>query len=389
MDFNLKLYDCGITHNGTFHADDVLSTCLLMLLNSNFKYSRQSDIPNQYNGIVYDVGGGKYDHHGDVKRRNNGKTYAAFGLLWKDYGSCFMDQDKADLFDEVFISEIDRCDTSSNTNLLTSSIEYFNPTWNSHISSDEAFQKAVKVFLPILDGLIAHFKNSTFIPRYCKTLNTDIMIAMENINRHYYHNKNLIHYDNPNVAWNLYYKTIFLNDDNDLFYNTFLNQVNKVYGKYKTSPFILAMSFIQRRKRIEILEEIILERIYSINALTPAKEECERIYRNSKRKDLLIFDKYIPNTSISLNHEEVKGIIFPSERGVNVLLLEMNDKEKIKKGIDPKQGCRRMYFPEILRGKDRSELETFSKGLFFVHPSGHIAACENLEDAIQFYNKIC
>lgn len=385
----IQIYNNGITHNGTFHADDVLSTCLLMLLNPDFKYNRQNDIPEQYNGIVYDVGGGKYDHHGEIKKRENGKTYAAFGLLWNDYGTVFMDKNNADLFDDVFVSEIDKCDTSANTNLLTSSIEYFNPNWNSDTSSDEAFSKAVNTFYPILKSLIEHFKHSTFIPRFCKTMNTDILIALDNIDRKYYNNENWIHYDNINNAWNLYYKKILMVEDNDMFVNTFTSQVNKTYGKYKTSPFVLGLSVLQRRKRIEILEDIIIERINSINSLVPARIECERIYQESSRKDLLIFDRYIPNSSISLNHEDVKGIIFPTERGVNVLLLEMNEREKLRKGIEPKKGCRRMYFPEELRGKDKSELEAFSKGLFFVHPSGHIAGCENLDDAIRFFNKIC
>lgn len=385
----IQIYNNGITHNGTFHADDVLSTCLLMLLNPDFKYSRQNDIPKQYNGIVYDVGGGKYDHHGEIKKRENGKTYAAFGLLWNDYGTVFMDKNNADLFDDAFVSEIDKCDTSANTNLLTSSIEYFNPNWNSDTSSDEAFSKAVNTFYPILKNLIEHFKHSTFIPRFCKTMNTDILIALDNIDRKYYNNENWIHYDNINNAWNLYYKKILMVEDNDMFVNTFTSQVNKTYGKYKTSPFVLGLSVLQRRKRIEILEDIIIERINSINSLVPARIECERIYQESSRKDLLIFDRYIPNSSISLNHEDVKGIIFPTERGVNVLLLEMNEREKLRKGIEPKKGCRRMYFPEELRGKDKSELEAFSKGLFFVHPSGHIAGCENLDDAIRFFNKIC
>ena len=179
-----------------------------------------------------------------------------------------------------------------------------------------------------------------------------------------------------------------MDEDNDMFVNTFTSQVNKTYGKYKTSPFILGLSVLQRRKRIEILESIIIERINSINSLVPARVECERIYQESLRKDLLVFDRAIANASLSSSHEEVKRIIAPSERGVNVLLLEMSEREKIKNGIDPKKGCRRSYFPEELRGKAREELETFSKGLFFVHPSGHIACCENLDDAIHFFNKI-
>lgn len=384
-----KIYNEGITHNGTFHADDVLSTCLLMLLNPGFSYKRLSEIPENYAGIVYDIGGGTYDHHGEIKKRENGKVYAAFGLLWKEYGTYFMDRNNADLFDDVFITEIDRCDTSSNTNLLSSSIEFFNPNWNSIKDQDKAFLSAVNVFLPVLEELIKHFKTSTFIPRFCKTMNIDILIALENINRKEYHNKNLIHYDNATEAWNLYYKDIFMDENNLLFTNTFIAQVNKTYGKYKTSPFVLSLSLLPRRIRIEILERIIVERIDSINALLPARKECERIYNESVRKDVLIFNKYIPNVSISANHEDVKGIIFPSDRnGYNILLIEMNEKEKLRAELDPKISHRRMYFPEELRGRTKEELAAYSQGLIFIHPSGFIATCDRLENAVDFFNRI-
>ena len=386
---HLKIYNEGVTHNGTFHADDVLSTCLLILLNPKFSYKRLNEVPASYSGIAYDIGGGKYDHHMEVKKRNNGKLYAAFGLIWKDYGSYFMKQENAELFDDVFVSEIDKCDTSSNTNLLSSSIEYFNPKWNSKIKSDVAFDYAVQTFLPILKGLIEHFKNSTFIPRFCKTLNPDIMIALENINEKQYCNKNRIYYDKVSDAWNLYYKNIFINDDNRLFEDTFISQVNKTYGKYKTSPFILGMSFIQRRKRIEILEEIILERIQSINSLLPARKECERIYKSSNRKDLLIFDRYLPYTSLSTDHDDVKGVVFPSERGgYSVLCIDMNEEEKQRIGLDLKARYKRVYFPVEIRGREKALLNKFSNGLIFVHPSGFIASCNELQDAINFFDKI-
>lgn len=383
-----KLKYGGITHNGTFHADDVLSTCLLKLLNSDFTYTRTSNIPKDFKGIVYDVGGGEYDHHTEIKKRSNGKNFAAFGLLWKDFSSYFMDRENAELFDEVFVSEIDRCDTTSNSNLLSSSIEYFNPKWNSETESDAAFDYAVKAFLPLLESIINHFKQSTFIPRYCRTLQEDIVFAFENISKKYNHRKSVARYSNSIEAWKNVYQDMFQNEENELFITTFLGQISKTYGKYKTSPIVLGLSLMPRKKKIFLLEDIIENRIESINALVPAAEECRRTYNNSDIKELLIFEKYVPNNYLTQNCNNVKAIVFPSERGgYNILALDMNEKEKISNGINKNTNVKRFYFPEEIRGQDVYSLGQYSKGLLFVHQSGFLATCETLEDCMAFFNK--
>ena len=43
--------------------------------------------PDDFDGIVYDVGGGMFDHHSEPREcRPNGVPYAAFGLLWRVVG---------------------------------------------------------------------------------------------------------------------------------------------------------------------------------------------------------------------------------------------------------------------------------------------------------------
>lgn len=384
----------GMIHNGTFHADDIFATCLIKELNPDFKCERVADVPETFTGLAYDVGNGRYDHHNEIKKRENGKTYAAFGLLWKDLGSYFMNEENAKLFDDVFVSEIDRCDTSGNTNLLSSVIGTFNPDWSSDLDADELFEKTRKLFQPVIHALIEHFKNSTFVPRFCKTMNEDICIALQNMNRDSSKDKMdlqeaLEKLHNPIYAWNSYYSKNLLVEENDLFIKSFLIQTNKTYGPYKTSPFVLGLSLISRRQRISLLEKIIEVKINSINSLIPAKEICNKIYNASERKDVLVFDRYIPTTELTTNHPDVKAVIFPTERGgYNILALEMSQEEKIKKGYDSKKNYKRFYFPEILRGKEIDELLKFSPGLIFVHPSGYIATCKTKENAINFFNKI-
>lgn len=78
----------AFTHSGKFHADDVFSSALLLYLNPEITITRGSKVPEGYDGIVFDIGRGEYDHHQkDSRIRENGVPYAAFGLLWERLGA--------------------------------------------------------------------------------------------------------------------------------------------------------------------------------------------------------------------------------------------------------------------------------------------------------------
>ena len=58
-------------------------------------------MPEDFDGLVYDIGFGKYDHHQENRRvRKNGVPYAAFGLLWEEFGSEILGEKEAQKFDE-------------------------------------------------------------------------------------------------------------------------------------------------------------------------------------------------------------------------------------------------------------------------------------------------
>ena len=83
-----KMPNEAITHNGRFHTDDVFSAALLKILNPQINIERKNSVPEGYSGLVFDLGGGEFDHHGSRSRfRKNGVQYASFGLLWREYGS--------------------------------------------------------------------------------------------------------------------------------------------------------------------------------------------------------------------------------------------------------------------------------------------------------------
>jgi len=95
MSFFTKKKIC-VTHNGSFHADDLFATATLSILNNgNIKIVRTRDPKIIAKGdYVYDVGGENipeknlFDHHqkGGGGKRENGVPYAAFGLVWKKFG---------------------------------------------------------------------------------------------------------------------------------------------------------------------------------------------------------------------------------------------------------------------------------------------------------------
>lgn len=67
----------AFTHSGKFHADDVFSAALLLYLNPEITIIRGNKVPDDYKGLVFDIGRGQYDHHQkDSRVRENGVPYA-------------------------------------------------------------------------------------------------------------------------------------------------------------------------------------------------------------------------------------------------------------------------------------------------------------------------
>ncbi len=141
----------ALTHAGKFHADDVFSTALLKLLRPDIAVRRSFTIPDNFDGLVYDIGGGAYDHHQeDAPVRENKVPYAAFGLLWREYGGQVMERGDAALaaeeaqdFDEKFVQPLDEDDNKGTGNAVAGLISAFNPSWDSEESFDACFERAV------------------------------------------------------------------------------------------------------------------------------------------------------------------------------------------------------------------------------------------------------
>lgn len=160
MKQNAPVAHRGFTHAGVFHADDVFATALLKIKYPDIVIERGTEVPENYDGIVYDIGRGKYDHHQAEHRvRENGVPYAAFGLLWEEYGPELVGEEMAKAFDEEFIQHIDLSDNTGKAEAVCSMIAGYNSFWNEESNQDEQFNKAVKVAKEMLERLIDNLKS--------------------------------------------------------------------------------------------------------------------------------------------------------------------------------------------------------------------------------------
>lgn len=187
----------AVTHSGTFHADEVFATVILSKVVDNLIISRVSEVKDNIdNKIIYDIGGGKFDHHqlGGNGKREDGTLYASCGLIWKEYGKLFLEKNNYENIDELFdmidkdlIEYIDAddngdfptIDTNYNFVHLSKLISEFNKKWNEDIDNDINFLKAVNfadiVFENKLKSIISKFDAKVIIENAIEDSKDSIM----------------------------------------------------------------------------------------------------------------------------------------------------------------------------------------------------------------------
>lgn len=141
----MKIPAKAFTHGGKFHADDVFSAALLKMIRPDIVIQRGFAVPDGFDGLVFDIGGGMFDHHSaDRAVRRNGVPYAAFGLLWKVLGPQLVGEHQARLMDENFIQPLDLNDNNGTPDSLADAIGSFNPVWDAKGDHDACFAEAVE-----------------------------------------------------------------------------------------------------------------------------------------------------------------------------------------------------------------------------------------------------
>ena len=190
-----------ITHSGNFHADDVFATATLFLAypDEELEITRTRDKEAIEAGdIVFDVGGVydtkilRFDHHqeGGAGVRDNGLPYAAFGLVWKEFGAqiCGGDFFIAKQIDDGIIAGMDATDNGvkifdelykASPFEISQYVKAHNPTWREE---DEWGEKADSERLLIFKHLVIWAKE--FLLREIK-IHKDKNSAYETVKKFY------------------------------------------------------------------------------------------------------------------------------------------------------------------------------------------------------------
>lgn len=154
-------YTEAVTHNGQFHADDVFATALIRILNPDIKIRRVRQVPEDFKGLVYDIGGGEFDHHDEKTKevRKNNVPYASFGKLWREFGENLTTKEHVIDMDKKLVQHIDDMDNGGSYNPLTGMIHSFNPTWDDDKTITEEFERAVAIASLIIRQQLKQFKS--------------------------------------------------------------------------------------------------------------------------------------------------------------------------------------------------------------------------------------
>lgn len=156
-------YIKGFTHSGNFHADDVFSSAFLKMLNPNIKIERGFEVPENFDGIIFDIGNGEFDHHSkDRERRENGIYYASFGLLWRKYANLIVSDYIKECIESELVCEIDDNDNTGCFSLLSSIVYNMNGFWDERDSIDlqnHRFNNAVNMAYNILSRYIEKYRS--------------------------------------------------------------------------------------------------------------------------------------------------------------------------------------------------------------------------------------
>lgn len=168
------------THGGIFHADDVFAYAAIKLAGIVGALKRVNYLPTDISDadIVFDIGGGKFDHHqNNSEIRENGVPYAAFGLIVREYkAELSLDDDTYNYLDATFIQKIDAYDNGINEepNILSNAISCFIPTWEEpDADMDVAFVKASDIAVEILRREIVSAHSITAVKKIAESLTAD------------------------------------------------------------------------------------------------------------------------------------------------------------------------------------------------------------------------
>lgn len=153
-----------VTHNGTFHADDIFAVAAFLLANNvdnewQVMRSRDEETIKKADAVidvggVYDIATLRFDHHqgGGAGVRQNGVPYASFGLVWNVFGDMVtLDKHTKDEIENKLVLSIDANDNGvklSKNNIpdvfayeISTLVSDFNTTWKEKSKTEDDGEK--------------------------------------------------------------------------------------------------------------------------------------------------------------------------------------------------------------------------------------------------------
>lgn len=167
----------AVTHDGPFHADDVLAAAILELAYGGKVQVVRTRDPKiiETADIVFDVGGlydpvtCRFDHHqrGRARKRPDGIEYSSAGLVWAHYASRVVSSAEVEKYvDEHLMTHVDAIDngqhifvggekvSSGEVVSFSGAIARLNPCWYEEQDFDSAFWTAVGLAKMVLEATI-------------------------------------------------------------------------------------------------------------------------------------------------------------------------------------------------------------------------------------------
>lgn len=195
----------AVTHNARFHADDIFAAATVFEMFPGVELTRTRDkAVIDAADIVFDVGTEydsqkmRFDHHqiGGAGKRENGIPYAAFGLVWKEFGEKLCGSKAvAEAVDRKLVQAIDAMDNGIDLSdpriaglfpyTIQSIVFSFGPTWKEDPEkTDAAFMDVMQFARKILkreikqsqDGLEA----SVFVKAAYEAASDKKIIVLDN-----------------------------------------------------------------------------------------------------------------------------------------------------------------------------------------------------------------
>jgi uncharacterized UPF0160 family protein len=170
-----------------YHADDVLSTALLKIVfGSSLEIVRVNSLDNMViedDDIVFDIGGGHFDHHqADSEVRDNGVPYAAFGLLFREFSPKLgIHPWASDLMDKEFVQQMDMTDNGGQArypNTLSALV-------SASFKAGRNFRDTVDLILPLLEDLISTYRDLSDQKTEVESLIDDSTQIFDGGDKHY------------------------------------------------------------------------------------------------------------------------------------------------------------------------------------------------------------